>query len=189
MRICTNMDVLIPVVDNLDERFTIISGYEFYCSNEKRTSYHRIFGTTITTDGMIKEVGEPQTIKDVKISFAGEDVECDLAEFKNITLSNANFVIKIYEGQEAMDTGRIAGIFDVVKKIEVYVKDGVSRKTLRLIRDIINDSQKDVREFSSIMQYAAPDLEPATLPLEETSDHDITYVNRLNLARKYVDKR
>jgi hypothetical protein len=96
-----------------------------------------VISTKILTDGQIKSVTDLDSIEFVLPTYfrnAGADVE----EVKDLELINYNYVIRILTQLEYKEFNRDKGLFEIIKDIEVYIRDKKDKETLRNIKKTLN---------------------------------------------------
>jgi len=96
-----------------------------------------VISTKILTDGDIKSVTDLDS-KEFVLPRHLENVESDAQEAKDLELINHNYVIRVLTQLEYREFNRCAGLFQVIKDVEVYIKDKKDKETLRNIKKTLN---------------------------------------------------
>lgn len=96
-----------------------------------------VISTKILTDGQIKSVTDLDSKEFVLPKHLGK-VEADLEEAKDLELINHNYVIRVLTQLEYRKFNKGAGLFEVIKDIEVYIRDKKDKETLRNIKKTLN---------------------------------------------------
>ena len=110
--------------------------------------------TKIFTDGEIKGITELD-IKNFTLPKQLSNIETDVNEVKDLELVNHNYVIKVLTVMELLHYGkerRGCGFFEVVKEVEVYLKDKRDKETLKNIRKTLNLIYGQRCDYSSIFE-------------------------------------
>lgn len=110
--------------------------------------------TIVYTDGEIFNESELETYNIEKYYFGTKEYEgkVELLKKKKIYIRNHSFVVVYKLAEEFKIVGNVAGLFDVIKEVKIYLKDTHDKKALRNARNII-DSE---RSFSSSINYSSP---------------------------------
>ena len=66
------------------------------------------------------------------------EVEADVNEAKDLELINHSYVIKVLTQLEFRRFNRVAGLFEIIKDVEVYLKDKKDKEALRNIKKTLN---------------------------------------------------
>lgn len=96
-----------------------------------------VISTKILTDGQIKSVTDLDPSEFVLPKYI-ESVEADVQEVKDLELINHNYVIRVLTQLEYRKLNRGGGLFEIVKAIEVYIKNKKDKETLRNIKKTLN---------------------------------------------------
>lgn len=96
-----------------------------------------VISTKILTDGQIKSVTDLESVEFVLPKRLG-NVEADVEEAKDLELINHNYVIRVLTQLEYREFNRGAGLFEVIKDIEVYIKNKKDKEALRNIKKTLN---------------------------------------------------
>ena len=96
-----------------------------------------VIRTKILTDGQIKSVTDLDS-EEFILPKSLEDVESDVREAKDLELINHNYVIKILTQIESRNLNNRVAFFEVIKDIEVYIKDKNDKQTLKNIKKTLN---------------------------------------------------
>ena len=105
----------------------------FYKDDETKTKDFEKVKMRIFTDGEIA--------KETKETFHNIN-ECYIGRTKNLYFKNHSFVIVYLIAEEYMTIGNVAGLFDVIKDISIYLENKKDKKALkdakRIIKEIAN---------------------------------------------------
>lgn len=92
-----------------------------------------LISTKILTDGQIKSVTDLDSNEFVLPSHM-DKVEADVYEAKDLELINHSYVIRVLTELECRKLNKSAGLFEVIKDVEVYIKDENDKEALRNIK-------------------------------------------------------
>lgn len=124
-----------------------------------------VISTKILTDGEIKSVTDLDSKKFVLPKHLGK-VEADLEEAKDLELINHNYVIRVLTQLEYREFNKGAGLFQVIKDVEVYLKDKKNKEALRNIKKTLNLIYGQKGNYSSIFE---------TLFSRRVDNQDVSY--------------
>lgn len=96
-----------------------------------------VIRTSILTDGEIKSITDLDSKEFVLPKHLG-NVEADVKEAKDLELINHNYVIKVLTELEYRKFNNGGGLFEVIRDIEVYIKDKKDKETLKNIKKTLN---------------------------------------------------
>ena len=110
--------------------------------------------TVIFTDGEIEKECDEKIEKthDYYINGSKYNGKIDTVKTKNIYFKNHSYVITYLIAEEFRNTGRIAGSFDVIKDVSIYLNDVNDMSALREAKQVIKQIEKSNRsvDFPSL---------------------------------------
>lgn len=92
-----------------------------------------IIKTRIFTDGEIKGI-EQLPASQLELPKNLKVIELDKIELSELELADHKFVIKILTALEFQKRGKVCGCFDVVKDVEVYLRDKKDKDSIRKVK-------------------------------------------------------
>lgn len=117
-----------------------------------------IITTKVLTDGEVSELNQTENIGTKTIEFISDKIKMSYIVDKTISqklqLNNANYIIKITCAKEFIRQGNIAGWEEVIKNIEVYLKNPKDKETLRIVKDTIKEiTNNKLSDYTSLYNY------------------------------------
>lgn len=103
--------------------------------------------TMIYTDGNVINCSKKDVIHDEFI-INGKLYEVNGSTFKKTKLAfeDANYVIKVITVNEWTTDGNIHGLFDVIKDIDIYLKNPKDKKTLKIVKKTVTEINRNPTE-------------------------------------------
>lgn len=114
----------------------------FYKDVETKTKEFEKVKMRIFTDGEIA--------KETKETFHNIN-ECYIGRTKNLYFKNHSFVIVYLIAEEYMTIGNVAGCFDVIKDISIYLENKKDKKALKSAKRII----KEIANLNKGIDYSS----------------------------------
>lgn len=114
----------------------------FYKDDETKTKEFEKVKMRIFTDGEIA--------KETKETFHNIN-ECYIGRTKNLYFKNHSFVIVYLIAEEYMTIGNVAGCFDVIKDISIYLENKKDKKALKSAKRII----KEIANLNKGIDYSS----------------------------------
>ena len=114
----------------------------FYKDDETKTKDFEKVKMRIFTDGEIA--------KETKETFHNIN-ECYIGRTKNLYFKNHSFVIVYLIAEEYMTIGNVAGCFDVIKDISIYLENKKDKKALKSAKIII----KEIANLNKGIDYSS----------------------------------
>lgn len=114
----------------------------FYKDDETKTKDFEKVKMRIFTDGEIA--------KETKETFHNIN-ECYIGRTKNLYFKNHSFVIVYLIAEEYMTIGNVAGCFDVIKDISIYLENKKDKKALKSAKRII----KEIANLNKGIDYSS----------------------------------
>ncbi len=109
--------------------------------------------TIIITDGEIEKQTE-ETTQDINEFYIGKSkyhMTVDTLKTKNIYFKNYSYVITYLLAKEFMVKGSVAGWFDIVKEVSVYLENIKDKKALKEAKRVI----KEINNLNSHTDYSS----------------------------------
>lgn len=126
----------------------ILKSYSFqFCFNDGITTSEKVMvDTVIYTDGQIKELKniKNQSIIGCSINGIPYKSSVDTYNVDELLLRDADYVIKVIKSVEPYRTAKGGGYRDVVRNIEIYLKDPKNKDILKEVRSILKEKQFSV---------------------------------------------
>lgn len=110
-----------------------------------------IIKTKIFTDGKIKGI-ETLTNSKLELPKNMKTIELDKVEVNELELTDHKFIIKILTALEFQKRGKVFGWFDVIKDVEVYLRDRKDKDSIKKIKktlELVCSNQ----EYTSIFEF------------------------------------
>lgn len=92
-----------------------------------------IIKTKIFTDGEIKDIKQLQSFE-LELPKNMKTIELDKIELNELELMDHKFVIRILTALEFQKRGKVYGWFDIVKDVDVYLRDKKDKDSIRKIK-------------------------------------------------------
>ena len=122
-----------------NDKFRLLNSPQFIYSNASSKTIKTATGlirTKILTDGKIKSVTDSDS-KEFNLPKDLESIAIFL-ESKDLELINHNYVIKVLTQVECRNLNNREALFEVIKDIEVYIKNKKDKEALRNIKKTLN---------------------------------------------------
>lgn len=125
----------------------------FYKDDETKTKEFEKVKMRIFTDGEIaKETKETfHNINECYIGRTKYQGAVDTLRTKNLYFKNHSFVIVYLIAEEYMTIGNVAGCFDVIKDISIYLENKKDKKALKSAKRII----KEIANLNKGIDYSS----------------------------------
>ena len=153
----------------------------FLKETEKDIIEETIITTKILTDGEVLELNQTENIATKTVEFVSNKIKLSYIIDKTISqklqLTNANYIIKITCAKDFVRQGNIAGWEEVIKNIEVYLKNPKDKETLKIVKETINQiTRNKLSENSSLYSYALSNgiQRESSLPYQEKQQNIYT---------------
>ena len=92
-----------------------------------------IIKTKIFTDGQIKEI----TPIEASLSYLPKklsNIRFDEIESSELELSNHTYVIRVLTALEVLKLRKAAGLFEIIKEVEIYLKDKKDKDAINAVK-------------------------------------------------------
>lgn len=121
-----------------------------------------IITTKILTDGETSIISRKENNETKTIEFINNKTKLSYIVDKTISqrirITNASYIIKISCAKEFVRQGNIAGWPEVIKNIEIYIKDPNDKETLKIVKDTIKQiTNNKLSNYPSLYNYALSD--------------------------------
>jgi len=124
----------------------------------EKTIEEQIVTTKVLTDGEISVLNRIVKNGTKTIEFINDKTKLsyivDKIISQRVKITDANYVIKISCAKEFVRQGNIAGWPEVIKNIEIYIKDPKDKETLRIVKDTIKQiTNNKLSDYPSLYNY------------------------------------
>ena len=125
----------------LVEKILKLFSFPFNFHDGISTSERIMVDTEIYTDGQIKELNhlKTQNIIGCKVNGIPYKPSADTYNVNELYLKDANYIIKVTKSLEFYRTSNGGGNRDVVRNIEIYLKNPKDKKTLKEVKCILKE--------------------------------------------------
>lgn len=117
---------------------------------------HVVIQTVVYTDGIIADMFD-ESVKDIEEYYIGETKyeDVDTLKLKKVLLKDYTYIVVYTIANEKSTVGNVSGYFDIIKNVNIYLKNINDVVALKKARDLIESMQvvsKKV-DYSSLTNF------------------------------------
>lgn len=152
------IDIASGNIINLTSVYELLKVPPIPGKNEDRFINYNIIKQVIYTDATSYNVIDKKSQDIDKFTLGNKVYKANSKVVDSIKLNNYSYAIIYTIAKEQTFVNKVGGIFDIIKNIEINLSNPRDRKTLKVVKKVINDNSFNNVKFTSVFDYTLSSL-------------------------------
>lgn len=152
------IDIASGNIINLTSVYELLKVPPIPGKNEDRFINYNIIKQVIYTDATSYNVIDKKSQDIDKFTLGNKVYKANSKVVDSIKLNNYSYAIIYTIAKEQTFVNKVGGIFDIIKNIEINLSNLRDRKTLKVVKKVINNNSFNNVKFTSVFDYTLSSL-------------------------------
>lgn len=152
------IDIASGNIINLTSVYELLKVPPIPGKSEDRFINYNIIKQVIYTDATSYNIIDKKSQDIDKFTLGNKVYKANSKVVDSIKLNNYSYAIIYTIAKEQTFVNKVGGIFDIIKNIEINLSNPRDRKTLKVVKKIINDNSFNNVKFTSVFDYTLSSL-------------------------------
>ena len=152
------IDIVSGNIINLTSVYELLKVPPIPGKSEDRFINYNIIKQVIYTDATSYNIIDKKSQDIDKFTLGNKVYKANSKVVDSIKLNNYSYAIIYTIAKEQTFVNKVGGIFDIIKNIEINLSNPKDRKTLKVVKKVINDNSFSNVKFTSVFDYMLSSL-------------------------------